>query len=264
MIDKLLDGPHFFGQLRLVTLHKASTIYAVEEANPIRTERQTPTEAIIQAPSKQTPVQTPAQYDIHEGHLNILSDDLVQPHDQFIIIDSMAIVQCMNKSSGLKKIVNFKDAFVKRITKVVKLYDEEHIIFDCYDTAQSLKQKTQGKEMEFAIHDEMDLAKIILKELLSTSKTKALLSNIPGNDVLEEYKGSKNDWTTWCIHQAQFPHSKRRQVSTDHHSCACECHWPREVSRSDWFSYLHKCRLRRELFWHLKEKLDHLVPILAQ
>ena len=45
--------------------------------------------------------------------------------------------------------------------------------------------------MEFVIHDEMDIAKIILIELLSASSTKALLSNILGNAVLGEYKGSK-------------------------------------------------------------------------
>ena len=45
--------------------------------------------------------------------------------------------------------------------------------------------------MEFATHDEMDIAKITLKELLSASKTKTLLSNILGNVVLEEYKGWK-------------------------------------------------------------------------
>ena len=45
--------------------------------------------------------------------------------------------------------------------------------------------------MGFAIHEEMDIAKITLKELLIASKTKALLSNILSNVVLEEYKGSK-------------------------------------------------------------------------
>ena len=92
----------------------------------------------------------------------------------------------------MKKIINFKDAFVKRITRMVKRYDEERIVFDCYDIAQSLKEKTrtkraQGKEMESAIHDEMAIAKITLKELLSASKTKAPLSNIISNAVLEEY-----------------------------------------------------------------------------
>ena len=43
-----------------------------------------------------------------------------------------------------------------------------------------------------------------------------------------------------------------------------ECHWAREVSRSDWFSLLHRRRLGREICWHLKEELDNLVPILAQ
>ena len=81
-----------------------------------------------------------------------------------------------DKRPGMKKIINFKDAFVKRITRMVKPYDGERIIFDCYVIAQSLKQKmrakrTQGKEMEYAIHDEMDIAKNTLKELLSSSKT---------------------------------------------------------------------------------------------
>ena len=178
----------------LIPTDKASIIHAVEEANPIRTETETPTEAIVQAPRTQTPVQAPRQDDTHDGLLNILGDDSVesvQPHDHVIIIDSMAVVQCMKNGPGMKKIINFEDAFVKRITRMVKPYDEGRIICDRYDIAQSLKQKTrakraQGKEMEFAIHDEMDIAKITLKELLSASKTKALLSNILGNALLEE------------------------------------------------------------------------------
>ena len=68
-------------------------------------------------------------------------------------------------------------------------------MFVCYDVAQSLNQKTrakraQGKEMEFPIHDEKNIVMITLKELISASKTKALLSNILSNVVLEEYKGS--------------------------------------------------------------------------
>ena len=108
----------------------------------------------------------------------------------------MAVVQCMKKGSGMKKIINFKDAYMKRITRMVKPYDEGRIIFDRYDIAQSLKQKTrakrpEGKEMEFAIYDEKDIAKITLKELLSASKTKALLSHILCNALLDKYKGSK-------------------------------------------------------------------------
>ena len=44
--------------------------------------------------------------------------------------------------------------------------------------------------MEFAIHDEIVIAKVTLKELLSASKTKASLSETLGEAVLEECKGS--------------------------------------------------------------------------
>ena len=78
----------------------------------------------------------------------------------------------------------------------MKSYEEERIIFDWYDIAQSLKQKTrakraQGKDIKFVIHNEMDIAKITLKELFCASKTEALISNMHGNAVLEEYNGSK-------------------------------------------------------------------------
>ena len=95
-------SPGSSGGLLFIPTDKASTIHAVEDVNSIRIETQTPTEAIIQAPRKQTPVQAPAQYDTHDGLLNILSDGLVQPYDHVIIIDSMtvvhAVVQCTKKS----------------------------------------------------------------------------------------------------------------------------------------------------------------------
>ena len=124
----------------------------------------------------------------------------------------------------MKKIINFKSAFVIRITRMVKPYDEERMIFDCYDFAPSLKQKTrakraQGKEMEFVIHDEMDTAKITLKEVLSASKPKALLSNILGNALLEEYKGSNKTVVVvkGSTVQTNQPHSLAVSMSTQNH-----------------------------------------------
>ena len=75
----------------------------------------------------------------------------------------------------MKKIINFKSAFVKIMKSMVKPYDEGRVIFDCYDIAQSLKQKirakrAQGKEMEFAIHDEMDIAKKLPSKSCSLPK----------------------------------------------------------------------------------------------
>ena len=51
----------------------------------------------MQAPRTQTPIQGPTQDDTHDGLLNILSDDSVQPHNHVIIIDSMTVVQYMKK-----------------------------------------------------------------------------------------------------------------------------------------------------------------------
>ena len=124
----------------------------------------------------------------------------------------------------MKKIINFKDAFVKRITRMVKPYDEGRIIFDRYDITQSLNQKTrakraQGKEMEFAIHDEMDLAKITLKELLSASKPTMPISNILGNVVLDEYKGSQKKVVVikGTTIQINKPHSLAESMSIHNH-----------------------------------------------
>jgi len=66
-------------------------------------------------------------------------------------------------------------------------------MFACYDIAQTLKQKTkakraQGNEMELAIHDEMDIAKITPKVLLSASKTSA-----PPTFLVMSYWRNTND-----------------------------------------------------------------------
>ena len=50
---------------------------------------------------------------------------------------------------------------------MMKPYDDERTICDHYDITQSLKQnmrakRAQRKEMEFTIHDEMDIDKIII------------------------------------------------------------------------------------------------------
>ena len=73
--------------------------------------------------------------------------------------------------------------------------------------------------MEFAIYDEMDIANITLKELLSTSKTKALLSHILGNALLEEYEGSKKNVVVvkGTSVQINHPHSLAESMSTHNH-----------------------------------------------
>ena len=69
------------------------------------------------------------------------------------------------------------------------------------------------------IHDEMHIAKITLKELLSASKTKALLSNSLGKALLEEYKGSKKKVVVvkGTTVQINHPHSLAESMSTYTH-----------------------------------------------
>lgn len=105
--------------------------------------------AVIQEP-KLTLTSTPDQAsapeeDTHSVLPDNPSDSFVEFHAHVIIIDAMAVDQSMKKSSDMKIFVNFKNAFVKRITSMVKVYDEAHIIFDRYDITHSLKQKTRAK-----------------------------------------------------------------------------------------------------------------------
>ena len=70
------------------------------------------------------------------------------------------------------------------------MYSEARIIFDRYHVPQSLKEKTREKhanqvDMNFAVHDEMAISKISLKDLLSSSQTKAGLSNLFGDALLK-------------------------------------------------------------------------------
>ncbi len=55
-----------------------------------------------------------------------------------IIIDAMAAVQCLRKVPTMKKILDLKQAFVKRIQRIVSSYSEARVIFDRYDVTQSL------------------------------------------------------------------------------------------------------------------------------
>ena len=158
--------------------------------------------------------------DTHNILPDIPNGSFAELHDHAIIIDGMAVVQSMKKSLDLKIFLNFKNAFVRGITRMVTAYDEAHISFDRYDITHSLKLKTrakqaQGNEMEFAVHDET----APLKELLSASKTKALLSNTRGYAILDSFKGSnmKVVVVKSTAVQVNYPHSLTDVMSTHSH-----------------------------------------------
>ena len=83
----------------------------------------------MQTPCIQTPGKVKAQ------NYSLIINDSGKPHKKHsvntvIIIDGMAVVQCMKKSPGMKKIRDFKRAFVKKVTHMMKPYDAGCIIFD--------------------------------------------------------------------------------------------------------------------------------------
>ena len=73
--------------------------------------------------------------------------------------------------------------------------------------------------MEFAIHDEMAIAKVSLKELLSASKTKASLSFLLGDAILKEYEGSTKKVVVvkGTTAEVNSPHSMSESMATHNH-----------------------------------------------
>ncbi len=72
------------------------------------------------------------------------------------------------KSTTMKKILDLKQAIVKRIQRIVSSYCEVRVIFDRYDVTQSLKEKTREKRakqseqmgMKFQVHDDLIILKV--------------------------------------------------------------------------------------------------------
>ena len=53
--------------------------------------------------------------------------------------------------------------------------------------------------MEFKVHDEMNIAKVSLKELLSNSKTKSQLNDLFAEALLQAFANSKQDLVVSCV-----------------------------------------------------------------
>ena len=136
----------------------------------------------------------------------------------------MAEIQSLRKIPTMKRIGHLKEAFVKRIQRSVKIYSEARIIFDRYDLPQSLKEKTREKrakqaDMNFEVHDEMVISKIPLKDLLSSSQTKAGLSNLFGDSLVHAFNGSdkKVVIVKGTTAQANAPHRVDESMLTHSH-----------------------------------------------
>ena len=75
--------------------------------------------------------------------------------DHVLIVDAIAIVQSMKKTSSMTKMLHLKEAFLKRISKMMRGYDKGRIIFDRY-IVNSLKNQTRSKRATSATAKEME------------------------------------------------------------------------------------------------------------
>ena len=81
---------------------------------------------------------------------------------------------------------------MKRIRHLTKGDAQGRIIFDQY-LEVSLKNKSRAKRaqkissLEFVVHDEMNIAKISLNELVANSKTKSQLTELLVQALLETF-----------------------------------------------------------------------------
>ena len=142
-------------------------------------------------------------------------DNILENSTKVMIIDAMGVVQNMKKTPGMKRMLDFRDAFVKRIRQMSNSYQETCVIFDQY-LENSLKSKTRAKRAvsevaasnHFIIHDDMVVAKISLKELLSSNKTKESLAEYLAQALLDEFSQSEMKFVVVYSNQARaaLPH----------------------------------------------------------
>ena len=116
------------------------------------------------------------------------------------IIDAMAIVQGIKKTPTMKKMSDFRLVFCKKIQRRAKNYSETRVVFNEY-LDQSLKENTRVKrakgkgkktvvQMHYQINENMSLAAVQLKELLSSTKTKRSLTKFLADGLLSQFEGN--------------------------------------------------------------------------
>ena len=136
------------------------------------------------------------------------------PPIRVLIVDAMAILQGMKKVPGMKMIAHLKKAFLNKILRLSKGYDEVRIysvgsdfsvikiievriVFDHY-LKDNLKSKTrasratskQAEKASYDVHDNMSIVSIPLKDLFSSSSTKSSLTVLFSEAILEKTAGS--------------------------------------------------------------------------
>ena len=130
------------------------------------------------------------EYDVGNESLcqSELSDINLEEELEVIIFDGMAVLQSMKKNPIMKKIFDLADQFAKGVRRTMKGYSEGRVLFEKY-LENSLKMNTRKqrggtKNFVFSIHDEMNISKLSLKELLSDVRTNADFTRYLDSDDL--------------------------------------------------------------------------------
>ena len=130
---------------------------------------------------------------------NTWIDNIQLPEDcvRVAIIDAMAVVQEIKKTPQMKKMSDLRTVFCKKIDRRSKGYTEVRVIFDQY-LLNSLKEKTRAKRasnlqsalLNYHVNENMTLASVSMKDLLSSSQTKQSLTEFLADGLLASFSGS--------------------------------------------------------------------------
>lgn len=96
----------------------------------------------------------------------------------------------------MKVFDDLTNEFVSRIERIFEHYSEGRVVFDRYDTEDSLKIHTRLKRsrqspVEYDIHKHMAINHVSMKDILSSSKNKSSLTREFGEAIIKKYNGSQ-------------------------------------------------------------------------
>ena len=121
----------------------------------------------------------------------------VQPHSadpssrQVVIIDAMAVAQAMGKLPWVRNGRDLASHFIEVIDSKSEGATEVHVVFDCYDIPNSLKEGTRQKRrgtsraVVYKITVNAVIDKITMKDLLSCSQNKETLAIFLAAQLIE-------------------------------------------------------------------------------
>ena len=121
----------------------------------------------------------------------------VQPHSadpssrQVVIIDAMAVAQAMGKPPWVRNGRDLASHFIEVIDSKSEGATEVHVVFDCYDIPNSLKEGTRQKRrgtsraVVYKITVNAVIDKITMKDLLSCSQNKETLAIFLAAQLIE-------------------------------------------------------------------------------